>query len=110
MCKEKLIKESVTSAFGNRAQGGSMPPKTILVLNEPKPDGLYWIEIFDEYYLRRMVIRLLDIICLKAHNMDRFFVELYDGQMIEISDEEYERIANLLVHPQGRVKKEEVNE
>ena len=71
MCKEKekLIKETVTSAFGNRAQGVSMSPKQILLLNDPKPVGLDWIEIDDAYNIRKLVISL----------------------------KEYERIAKLLV-------------
>lgn len=108
MCKEreKLIKESVTSAFGNRADGVFTSPKKILVLNDPKPVGLDWIEIIDEYNIRTLVIRLSDFICMKGYGHDRFFVELHDGERMEVSLKEYERIANLLVHPQVRVPKE----
>lgn len=99
MCKEKekLIKEAVTSAFGNGADGISMSPKQILVLKDPNPVGLDWIEIVDEYNIRKLVIRVCDVICMEAYNMDRFFVELQGGQRMEVSLKEYERIAKLLV-------------
>ena len=108
MCKEreKLIKESVTSAFGNRADGISMSPKQILVLNDPKPVGLDWIEIVDEYNLRTIVVRLVDLICMNSYQKSHYFVELSGGERMEITLKEYERIANLLVHSQVRVPKE----
>ena len=115
MCKEKekKFKESVTSAFGNRADGVSMSPKPILVISDPTSVGLDWIEIVDDYNSRKLVIRVCDVICMKAYNMDQFFVELAGGERMEITLKEYERIANLLVHPQVKafvVKKEELNE
>ena len=99
MCKEKekKFKESVTSAFGNRADGVSMSPKPILVISDPTSVGLDWIEIVDDYNSRKLVIRVCDVICMKAYNMDQFFVELADGSRMEVSLKEYERIAKLLV-------------
>ena len=88
-----------------------MSPKQILVLNDPKPVGLDWIEIVDEYNLRTLVIRLTDFICMNSYQKSRYFVELAGGERMEITLKEYERIANLLVHPQVRafvVREEEV--
>lgn len=109
MCKEKFIKEAVTSAFGNRAQGVSMSPKRVLVLNDPKPVELEWIETIDADSCRQLIIRVRDILniyFMATYSKTRNYVELSNGERFEISDEEYERIANLLVHSQIRVPKE----
>lgn len=111
---EKRVKEAVSSAFGNRADGGYiMPPKRVLILNDPKPLGLDWIEIIEVDTHRLLIIRVRDILnvyFMATYSKIRNYVELANGETFEISDDEYERIANLLVHQQVRVKKEEANE